>query len=386
MSLKIYHLIRKILLLLALSRHLVAWGQTDYSYRVQGQLDAQLNAPASISLFYGDSVVSTVKLNRGQFQFAGIVKRPQKALLILNRDGRTSRSSARSNQREVKGFYLEATTITVVGGDSLPTATITGSPLTDDLQALQESLAPVKKMVDLMEQEFDRTAPEKRVLPAFKQRRSAQQAAISVIRVKKEAAFIRSHPNSLVSLDQLALMSNTKSDQDSVATLLRFLSPELQFSIRARSIAENIARTDLPRIGALAPQFTLANSEGRLVSLADYAGKVVLLEFGASWCAVCQESNPARRRADLEFGKKGFAIINVSLDTPEDQQKWLGVVATSKAPGAHLRDSSEPGNQAWARYHVQRVPQNFLIGPSGTILAMNLYGDALLAELKQLLH
>ncbi|MDO7851834.1 TlpA disulfide reductase family protein [Hymenobacter convexus] len=366
----------------------MACAQAGSAYQIQGRLNARLSAPASVSLFYGDSIASTAILDRGRFAFAGTVSRPQKALLIFNPKGRRPGPNpppypARGT---AQGFYLEAATITVASPDSLSTATITGSPLTDDWLALQAALAPVKKLVDAMEQEFDRTASEKRRLPEFQQRRAAQQAAISAARVQTQAAFIRTHRNSPVSLDQLTLMSNTRGDRDSVVALLRALSPQLQLSGPARALAGKAAGSDAPRVGSLAPEFVLADPAGRLVSLADYAGKTVLLEFGASWCTDCRAHNAARAKAYAAFQKKGFDIINVSIDMPEERDKWARAVAADHPPGVHLLDSANPGQQAWARYHLEGVPQNFLVGPSGIIQGVNLYGDALLAALQRLLR
>jgi len=137
-------------------------------------------------------------------------------------------------------------------------------------------------------------------------------------------------------------------------------------------------------IGAIAPDIALNDPEGNPKSLSSLRGKVVLLDFWASWCGPCRKENPNVVNAYGRFHEKGFEVFSVSLD--KDRDSWLKAIATDKLiwPN-HVSDLKYWKSAGAATYGVTSIPAAFLIDKEGKIVAKKLRGDALEQKLEELL-
>lgn len=117
--------------------------------------------------------------------------------------------------------------------------------------------------------------------------------------------------------------------------------------------------------GAIAPDFSLANKDGKKVSLSDFRGKYVLIDFWASWCAPCRASFPSIVKIYQKYKSRNFEIIGVSLDRSE--KAWRKALSEETAPWVQLLDAK--GFVA-KEYAVMAIPHLVLISPEGKIIGL----------------
>lgn len=135
--------------------------------------------------------------------------------------------------------------------------------------------------------------------------------------------------------------------------------------------------------GDAAPDIQMAGTDGELMKLSNLRGKVVLIDFWASWCGPCRRENPHVVNAYRQYGPQGFEVFSVSLDKTRDP--WLKAIEQDGLiwPN-HVSDLAGWQNEAARLYGVSSIPHTVLIDREGNIIARNLRGRALTAQLAQL--
>jgi peroxiredoxin len=134
--------------------------------------------------------------------------------------------------------------------------------------------------------------------------------------------------------------------------------------------------------GAEAPDFTQPNPDGKNISLSDFKGQVVMLDFWASWCRPCRMENPNVVKAYNKYHKSGFEILGVSLDKTKD--KWVQAIAQDGLTWPHVSDLGGWASKPAGLYGVSSIPATFLLDREGKIMARNLRGPALEDKLKEI--
>ena len=137
-------------------------------------------------------------------------------------------------------------------------------------------------------------------------------------------------------------------------------------------------------IGNKAPELNFPNPSGKNIALSSLKGKIVLLDFWASWCRPCRAENPNVVRLYKQYKDKGFTIYSYSLD--KDAEKWKGAIQQDGLTWPyHTSDLKGWQAAGSAIYNVQSIPQTFLIGRDGNIIDIELRGYELEEKLKELL-
>jgi peroxiredoxin len=138
------------------------------------------------------------------------------------------------------------------------------------------------------------------------------------------------------------------------------------------------------KIGGEAPAFTIPDVNGKMVSLSDFKGKYVFLDFWASWCAPCVAQVPFLKAANDKFKDKNLVMIGISLDSKKEG--WVKGIAKHELDWLNLSTLKGWGEPAAAAYGVSAIPANVLIGPDGKIIARNIYGEEITKKLAEVIR
>lgn len=140
--------------------------------------------------------------------------------------------------------------------------------------------------------------------------------------------------------------------------------------------------SNLLPVGGPAPEIRQQTPEGGTAALSELRGKVVLIDFWASWCKPCRIENPNVKKVYAKYASKGFEILGVSLD--RDQAAWVKAIKDDGLPWKHVSDLGFWNNAAAQEYGVQGIPYTVLVDRDGNILAKGLRAQELDAKLAEI--
>jgi peroxiredoxin len=136
-------------------------------------------------------------------------------------------------------------------------------------------------------------------------------------------------------------------------------------------------------MGAKAPEIALPSPKGDTIRLSSTKGKLVLLDFWASWCQPCRDENPNLVALYKKYKSKGFEIFQVSLD--KSKEAWIKAI---KSDGLqkwiHVSDLKYWQSPVVQLYNFESIPTCFLIDKDGTIISKNLRGESLQNKLSEI--
>jgi thiol-disulfide isomerase/thioredoxin len=200
------------------------------------------------------------------------------------------------------------------------------------------------------------------------------------------AAFVKAHVSSPAAAGIIYDDYRLKSNLDRTEGLYNALSSEAQQNATAKELKDKI---DLGRrvvVGTKAPDFSMKDTSGNMVSLSSFRGKYVLIDFWASWCGPCRKENPNVVKAYKQYKDHNFTVLGVSLDRPGAKAAWEKAIRDDGLFWTQVSDLQYFNTAAVKLYGIIGIPQNFLISPDGTLIATNLRGDALFSKLASLLN
>lgn len=137
------------------------------------------------------------------------------------------------------------------------------------------------------------------------------------------------------------------------------------------------------KVGATAPEISLPDAKGNILSLSSLKGKAVLVDFWASWCGPCRMSNPRVVKLYEKYKTKGFEVFAVSIDSKK--KDWIRAIKQDKITYTQVNDKDGWEAASAAKYKVEEIPTTFLLDKNGVIVGVDLEGKALEDKLKETL-
>ena len=138
------------------------------------------------------------------------------------------------------------------------------------------------------------------------------------------------------------------------------------------------------QIGSYAPEISLPNSKDSIINLTSFKGKVVLVDFWASWCNPCRASNPGVLKLYKKYKDKGFEVFAVSIDVKKSA--WLKAVKQDRLTYTQVNDNTGWYSKVAEQYFVNEIPTSFLLDASGKIIAIDTEAADLDKLLKKMLQ
>lgn len=353
-----------------------AFGQSN-SFLIQGKADKRFEGK-KLYLDYqqnGNSITDSTVIKNGKFTFKGQADEPNYARMVLDTEGVGKLKAQYTGDRLY--FFIGNETYKFNITESLKKATISGSSLHEDFLEYINFIGG--DFMDIIDQANSAFAAVPLDAPDKEQQYAAIKQKYDQILEKRndqQLIFATQNPNSIFSIGALVEVANRRGTKP-VESAFYNLSKELQNTINGKELAARIYADKNIIVGSIAPNFSQPDTQGNMIQLSDFKGKFVLLDFWASWCAPCRAENPNLKKAYNIYKPKGLEIFAISLDDKNSKEAWIKAIQDDGLPWIHAADLKGWRNEAAVLYGVKGVPQNYLIDPTGKIVAINIRGEEL---------
>lgn len=357
------------------------------NFTITGKI-GNLNKPAKIYLDYSSDGVGksdSCELVDGTFKFTGHIENIASGRMTLSREGiRDKEIYGSGGLGDVIYPSFGKENIKINSADSLFNAKWTNSKVYDESIAFIKAVGPpVMTIHHNANAALTRATPEQKADTLFFKALDKKVTEMQASRRKKIVEFALKNPNSYFAMHNLS-EANYGTKPEVILAAFNKMSEELRLSYNGQSLYKMLSADKITALGAVAPNFTQKDVDGKPVSLSDYKGKYVLVEFWASWCAPCRAESPNLLKQYAAYKDKGFEILGVSVDS--DKAKWLEAIKKDGLTWTQVSDLKGWESDARKVYGISGVPANFLISPDGKIMGAHLTGEKLNEKLAKIFN
>ncbi|MDB5251044.1 MAG: hypothetical protein JWP27_213 [Flaviaesturariibacter sp.] len=313
-----------------------------------------------------NTVVATAPVKKGVFTLTGSVAEPTLLWLLVG-------------DAKAQHLFVENTKYTIAGTKAdIRNMKVTGSGAHKDFVVFERTFTPLMAKLNGLVTQINEATDERfkqSLMPAYDSLRQRIDAQVGL--------YVTARPKSYVSPLLLQVTAPVLEDPNLLEERFLSLDSTVRNTQPGMLVAQYIQENKVGTVGSDALDFTQNDTTGAPVAFSSFKGKYVLIDFWASWCRPCRMENPNVVRAFQKFSNKNFTIVGVSLD--REKEAWIQAIKADNLAWTHVSDLQFWGNAVAQSYRVQSIPQNFLVAPSGKIIAKNLRGEELEAKLCELL-
>lgn len=339
----------------------------------------------------GKYVHESSLIKNNKFVFKGTINEPAIASIVFRSKGQVVIENAKEREKDVRIFMDPAVMKVAVNLNDLAHPVMQGSKTQKEYEAYEASIEPVNQKIKELQKQL---AVEKDSVA-----KKAIKSAINTCSAKTTDLtfeFIAKHPDSYVSVYQLAFYGQLKPF-DTTKKVFASLSPAVQQTRIGTMIHKQIVAIEASLPGKEVGNFTSTDINGSTLSLADFKGKYLIIDFWASWCVPCRKSHPHLRAIYDKYKSQGLDIIGVADDDVRPQIWKKAVAQDSIGIWHHILSGTdqdkkmkgiENPDDLMERFGVTGLPTKFIVDPNGKILAKFIGDDAegIDSELKKIFN